>query len=73
MKVATIQSDYSEALLKIIQTDDGDIVLKISNPGEMRIAVQGGRLHGNDLISVVNSFTKIIEVLNKEHDNARQI
>lgn len=65
MKNATFKSDYSDALLKIIQTDDGDIVLKISNPGEMRIATQGGKLHGEDLVSVINSFKNIIEVLNK--------
>ena len=69
MKNATFKSDYSDALLKIIQTDDGDIVLKISNPGEMRIATQGGKLHGEDLVSVINSFKNIIEVLNKREEN----
>ena len=64
MKNAMFKSDYSDALLKIIQTDDGDIVLKISNPGEMRIATQGGKLHGEDLVSVINSFSNIIDVLN---------
>lgn len=69
MKNATFKSDYSDALLKIIQTDDGDIVLKISNSGEMRIATQGGKLHGEDLVSVINSFKNIIEVLNKREEN----
>jgi hypothetical protein len=69
MKHAMFKSDYSDALLKIIQTDDGDIVLKISNPGEMRIATQGGKLHGEDLVSVINSFKNIIEVLNKREEN----
>ena len=67
--VTNFKSDYSDALLKIIQTDDGDIVLKISNPGEMRIATQGGKLHGEDLVSVINSFKNIIEVLNKREEN----
>lgn len=66
MKACTFQSDYSDALLKIVQTDDGDIVLKISHPGEMRIATQGGKLHGENLITVVNSFSNIIDVLNND-------
>ena len=66
MKVCTFQSDYSDAFLKIVQTDDGDIVIKISGPGEMRIATQGGKLHGENLVSVINSFSNIIDVLN--HD-----
>ena len=69
MKVCTFQSDYSDALLKIVQTDDGDIVLKISGPGEMRIATQGGKLQGENLVSVVNSFSNIIEVLNQREEN----
>lgn len=64
MKNAMFKSDYSDALLKIIQTDDGDIVLKISGPGEMRIATQGGKLHGENLVSVVHSFSNIIDVFN---------
>ena len=55
MKSVVYKSDYSDVMLKIVQTDDGDIVLKISHPGEMRIATQGGKLHGEALVSVVNS------------------
>ena len=69
MKSVIYKSDYSDAMLKIVQTDDGDIVLKISHPGEMRIATQGGKLHGEALVSVVNSFKNIIDVLEKEEDN----
>ena len=69
MKAVVYKSDYSDAILKIVQTDDGDIVLKISHPGEMRIATQGGKLHGAALVSVVNSFKNIIDVLEKEGDN----
>ena len=69
MKAVVYKSDYSDAILKIVQTDDGDIVLKISHPGEMRIATQGGKLHGEALVSVVNSFKNIIDVLEKEEDN----
>ena len=66
MKAVVYKSDYSDAMLKIVQTDDGDIVLKISHPGEMRIATQGGKLHGEALVSVVDSFKNIIDVLEKE-------
>ena len=69
MKAVVFKSDYSDAVLKIVQTDDGDIVLKISHPGEMRIATQGGKLHGEALVSVVNSFKNIIDVLEKEGEN----
>ena len=67
MKSAIYKSDYSDAILKIVQTDDGDIVLKISHPGEMRIATQGGKLHGEDLVSVVNSFKNILDILEKNN------
>ena len=66
MKSVVYKSDYSDVMLKIVQTDDGDIVLKISHPGEMRIATQGGKLHGEALVSVVNSFKNIIDILEKE-------
>ena len=69
MKAVVYKSDYSDAMLKIVQTDDGDIVLKISHPGEMRIATQGGKLHGEALVSVVNSFKNIIDVLEKEGEH----
>lgn len=67
MKSAVYKSDYSDAILKIVQTDDGDIVLKISHPGEMRIATQGGKLHGEDLVSIVASFKNIIDILEKNN------
>ena len=69
MKSVIYKSDYSDAILKIVQTDDGDIVLKISHPGEMRIATQGGKLHGEALVSVIDSFKNIINVLEKEGEN----
>ena len=69
MKAVVYKSDYSDAMLKIVQTDDGDIVLKISHPGEMRIATQGGKLHGEALVSVVDSFKNIIDVLEQEGEN----
>ncbi len=68
MKSVIYKSDYSDAILKIVQTDDGDIVLKISHPGEMRIATQGGKLHGEALVAVVDSFKNIIDILEKEND-----
>lgn len=67
MKSVIYKSDYSDAILKIVQTDDGDIVLKISHTGEMRIATQGGKLHGEDLVSVVDSFKNIIDILEKNN------
>ena len=69
MKSVIYKSDYSDAILKIVQTDDGDIVLKISHPGEMRIATQGGKLHGEVLVSVIDSFKNIIDMLEKEGEN----
>lgn len=66
MKQASFTSDYSpETKLAIIKTDDGDVVLKIRGPGEMRIATNGGKLHGEDLITVCEAFGTIIDVLEK--------
>ena len=66
MKSVIFQSDYSDSVLRLVQTDEGDIVVKISGSGEMRVATQGGQLHGDDLVEVVNAFKKIIDVLEKQ-------
>lgn len=66
MKSAVIKSDYSEAMLRIIQTDDGDIVLKVIGDGEFRIATSGGRLHGEELVSVITSFATILDTYKKK-------
>lgn len=66
MKMAKIESDYSPSRLSLIQTDDGDIVVGLYDRGEFRIATSGGRLHGQRLADIVNKFSELIDLLNKD-------
>lgn len=64
---AEFVSDYSpETKLMLMKTVDGDVVLKIRGPGEMRIATSGGKLHGNDLVDVIKSFDTIMRIMAKQ-------
>ena len=64
MKTALFESDYAPGtFLRIVQTDDGDIVLKVRGDGEMRIATSGGKLHGDKLVACIKSFSAIIAAL----------
>ena len=65
MKLARIESDYSPSKLSLIQTDDGDIVVGLYNRGEFRIAMSGGRFHGQRLSDIVNKFSELIDLLNE--------
>ena len=65
MKVAIYKSDYSDAKMKIVKTDDGDVVVKIIGDGEFRIATSGGRLHGQDLVQTIESFSQILDIFEK--------
>ena len=66
MNVAKWRSDYApDTVLTLVQTDDGDIVLRIHGKGEMRFATSGGKLHGQDLATVTSAFADIIRVLQK--------
>lgn len=65
MKIAKINSDYSSSILSLIQTDDGDIIVNIYDRGEFRIATSGGRLRGQYLVDVVDKFSELIDLLNK--------
>ena len=69
MKVAKIKSDYSLSKLSLIQTDDGDIIVNIYDRGEFRITTSGGRLHGQHLVDVVNKFSELINLLNKNQED----
>lgn len=66
MKMAKIESDYSPSKLSLIQTDDGDIIIGLYDHGEFRIATSGGRFHGQRLVDIVNKFSELIDLLNKE-------
>ena len=66
MKMAKIESDYSPSKLSLIQTDDGDIIISLYDRGEFRIATSGGRFHGQCLVDIVNKFSELIDLLNKE-------
>lgn len=64
MKRAIFESDYAPGTnLAIVQTDDGDIILKITGNGEMRIATDGGKLHGQNLVDCVSGFAKAIDAI----------
>lgn len=70
MKHALFESDYAPGtFLTMVQTDDGDIVLKIKGDGEMRIATSGGKLHGERLNKCVLGFAAAIDAMRgDEHE-----
>lgn len=69
MKSVTFESDYAPGpTLQIVQTDDGDIILKVRGSGEMRIATSGGKLRGRKLVECVEGFSKIITALEKDDE-----
>lgn len=62
---ARIRSDYSpDTLLLISRSEDGDVGIKIVGDGEMRIATDGGHLHGDALVMVIDAFQTLINVIN---------
>lgn len=64
MKYARFESDYAPGTyLTMVQTDDGDIVLKIRGNGEMRIATSGGKLHGKRLAQCIDGFRAALDAL----------
>lgn len=63
MKAALVRSDYSTTKLSIIQTDDGDIVVKTHGSDEFRIATSGGQFHGEQLVKITNKFNELIDLL----------
>lgn len=75
MKNAFFESDYAPGTyLRIVQTDDGDIVFKISGTGEMRIATSGGKLHGKKLSNVCTAASALMAALSADEgseDNSR--
>lgn len=65
MKRTVFESDYARGTtLFLMQTDDGDIIVKTRGEGKMRIATSGGKLHGKDLVDCVNGFAKAIDAIN---------
>lgn len=66
MKMTRIKSDYSPSKLSLIQTDDGDIIVGMHDRGEFRITTSGGQFHGQHLVDIVNKFSELIDLLNKE-------
>ena len=71
MKRVVFESDYAPGTnLVIMQTDDGDIILKISGNGEMRVATDGGKLHGQSLVDCVGGFAKAIDAINSTHEHS---
>ena len=66
-RMARLRSDYSpNTVLSIVRSDDGDICLRVFGDGEMRIATSGSRLHGDDLIRVIDAFQKLIDAIPTE-------
>lgn len=64
MKHARFESDYAPGTyLTMVQTDDGDIVLKIRGDGVMRIATSGGKLHGKRLTQCIDGFRAALDAL----------
>lgn len=72
MKRAVFESDYAPGTtLFLLQTDDGDIIVKTRGDGEMRIATSGGKMHGRNLVDCVGGFAKAIDAINnaKTYEN----
>ena len=63
MKAALVRSDYSTTKLSLIQTDDGDIVVKTHGSDEFRIATSGGQFHGDKLVEITEKFNELIDLL----------
>lgn len=69
MKCVKVQSDYSpNTYMRLVQTDDGDIVFKICGDGEMRIATSGGRFHGKKLVAVCGAISDLMDALEMPED-----
>ena len=61
---ARLRSDYSpETTLSIIRNEDGDFCLRIFGKGEMRIAMSGSRLRGDEFFRVVDALQNLIDVI----------
>ena len=72
MKRAVFESDYAPGTtLFIMQTDDGDIIMKTRGEGEMRITTYGGKLHGKDLVDCINGFSKAIDALRSAEEGQK--
>lgn len=62
MKYIEVHSDYSpDTYMKMVRTDDGDVVFKICGSGEMRIATSGGHLHGKKLVAVLQAANDLMD------------
>ena len=72
MKLAKVVSDYGPTgdcpagTLCIVQTDDGDIAVRVFGRGEFRLATSGGQFHGKRLVDILNKFSELIDLLNAE-------
>ena len=72
MKTVLFESDYAPGTyLRIVQTDDGDIVFKIRGSGEMRIATSGGKLHGEKLNAVSKAASALIDALSMDEEKPK--
>lgn len=64
MDQVRFESDYAPGTsLTITRTDDGDIILHIRGEGEMRIATNGGKLHGAPLVLCCNGFDAVMRAI----------
>lgn len=71
MKYIKIHSDYSpDAYMKMIRTDDGDVVFKIGGKGEMRIATSGGQFHGKKLVAICDAVSALMDAFSMCDDNS---
>lgn len=72
MKYSKAHSDYSpDTYMKMVRTDDGDIVFKICGTGEMRIATSGGHYHGQKLAAVLRAANALMAALSMEDEEAQ--
>lgn len=70
MKLAKYVSDYDpNTILTLLRNEDGDIVIRVTGPGEMRLTSNGGKLHGKSWLAVTAAVDRIIHVLNLENSS----
>ena len=71
MKITKVRSDYDPScILTLVKNDDGDIIMDINKrmttdgKGEFRIAMSGGRFHGEKKSKIVSLVSELIDVFN---------
>lgn len=73
MEYLKVHSDYApDTYMKLVRTDDGDVIFKICGKGEMRIATSGGQFHGRKLVAITEAVNSLIDALSMDQNNEEE-